>query len=264
MPLAALLLLASGAQPSPGLAAAFHGELQLVLGQDEGPPPGSAYPPPPPLVRDQPAPELAPPPVVVSPTPVPGGAYPAPPSTAPLDLAPAPTPPPAAQKTVGSASAAFWESSALNLLETGVLDTAGALLLGAGFLVLNPPCGGTPNLGGGIPLVILGLAAVLAQPFAVAGTTRWLYSLQGIDVDYLTALGGDALAYFVAGPLAGLLLGAIVSAAGGSNAGGAAAGVGVTAFAVISAMGAPAAGSIWGKPAAPLQPASAPLVHLAF
>ncbi len=61
MPFAALLLLTCGAEPSPMLAAAFAGDLELTLAvDDEGPPPGSPYPPPPPLVQD-PAQPPAPP-----------------------------------------------------------------------------------------------------------------------------------------------------------------------------------------------------------
>ncbi|MHB8416929.1 MAG: hypothetical protein ACYDCL_02565 [Myxococcales bacterium] len=44
MPLAALLLLVSGTQPSPGIAAAFHGELGLTLAALDYPAPPSAAP----------------------------------------------------------------------------------------------------------------------------------------------------------------------------------------------------------------------------
>jgi hypothetical protein len=45
MPLAALLFLVCGAEPSATQSAAFANGLELVLADDNGPPPGSAYPP---------------------------------------------------------------------------------------------------------------------------------------------------------------------------------------------------------------------------
>ncbi|HUB06580.1 MAG TPA: hypothetical protein VMB50_06250 [Myxococcales bacterium] len=259
--LASLVLMVAGAQPSPALAAAFAGELRLTLGDDEGLPP----PPPPPLVE-----EPAPPPVAIVPgPPPPGGAYPSPPSQSPLLLEPVPAPPPA--PLAGSRATAFWESAGLNLLETGAIDTLAVLLVAEGDLALNPPCGGVGNPSLGIPLLVLGIAAFLAQPFAIAGTTRWIYDTQNYDVSFWGALGGDLLAHLVAGPLVGLLVGAVISAAGGNNAGSAAAVFGVAAFGVVSALGAPIVGSAAGTPAGtpPRPPAHAgsltvPLVHLAF
>ncbi len=88
MPVAALLLLSCGAEPSPALAAAFGSDLQLVIAdEDNGPPPGSPPPPLPPLVQD---PQSAPPRENV------------PPGPPVIDRPPLPRPPPAPVGDVGS------------------------------------------------------------------------------------------------------------------------------------------------------------------
>ena len=89
MPLAALLLLAAGAEPGPAFITSFAGDLQLTLAVDDnGPPPGSPYPPPPPLVQDPwRLPTTAPPP------PLPPPQYPSNPAPAPQQGNPPPPPP---------------------------------------------------------------------------------------------------------------------------------------------------------------------------
>ncbi len=114
MPLAALLLMACGAEPGPALLTAFAGDLELTLAADDnGPPPGSPYPPPPPLVQDPwrppanpappPGPQSNPPPAPPQqppPLPVPQQTYPPPPAqqTYPLPAPPQTYPPPAPQQ----------------------------------------------------------------------------------------------------------------------------------------------------------------------
>lgn len=124
MPFATLLLmLGVGAEPSPCLAAAFRGELRLVLVDTD--------------VTPRPNPHQAPP--IAGP-----------------DL-----PPPALAPPAGSRTVAFFESSGLELIEALALDALGALVLAGGTLSVEGGLGQCPACA--IPAVVLGAVPILAS-----------------------------------------------------------------------------------------------------
>ncbi|MHB8418859.1 MAG: hypothetical protein ACYDCL_12335 [Myxococcales bacterium] len=227
MPLPALLLVALGAAPSPGLAAAFASDLQLTLGSD-----GSTAPPrqagPPSDLEDEP--------------------------TLPVPAARAP------KKTAGSRDAAFGEAYVADLLLTALLGGMSFVAFYAGWLDLHPTCG-TPDYTGGTTLLVVGGVLALLQPFAIALVTHAIFEGNGYRWGYWKTFGVAFLSALVGGALV-----AAMSLGSGPGSGGALA-VGLTAALLVAPLGAPLANLLGSEPLTPSAPShavGAPIVRLAF
>lgn len=227
MHLAALTLMVSAAAPGSGLAASLTGSLRLTLTAEDFSPP----------------------------------LYLAALAAQPADASSAAAPP-----APGSKAGAFGEAYGLSLLEN--------LAFGSIALACLAAIGGTPwtfsNAGGPVTgggagvLGVLGVLALIAEPFASAGSTRWIFGKHGYDVNYWEAFAGALVGEIVLGIVLGYVVGNAISSATGSALatfiGSGAAGD------VAGAFGAPIVGMSLARPLSQSAPVteSAPLVRLAF
>jgi hypothetical protein len=133
--------------------------------------------------------------------------------------------------------------------------------------------GCTPNPVAGALLLIPGIAALIGQPFAMAGIVGSIFHGERLDPHYWTSFAYDVFFTLIVGPAAGLLFGELASlATNNSDNSTAEVAVGITAFALAGAFGGPvgAYASLPSPP--PAQPAvpvphaalGVPLVHFSF
>ncbi len=266
----AVLALATGSAPGAGLTAAFTSGLQLTLQQDEnGPPPGSPYPPPPPLVETPPLPKQAPteqpPPSSVEPPPR-ATAFPPPPVP---QIPRAFLPPESTPKEPGSVPVAYWEAFGADFGLRLVFESVVVLSF---VLAVEELESSSSNTAAGAFLFIPGIAALIGQPFAMAGIVGAIFHGERLHPRYWASFWGDVVGTLLVGPAAGLLFGFLANAATNQNGLNATAAivVGISTFAIAGAFGAPS-GADFSLPAQPQPSASAarvqfgiPLVKLAF
>jgi hypothetical protein len=120
----------------------------------------------------------------------------------------------------------------------------------------------------GTALLVPGIAALIGQTFAMAGSVGAICPAHQQHPKPRTSLGADLLATLVIAPLVGFLIGEIIASTGSNNSG-PALGIGVTALALVGAFGAPMGGDLsLPPPSHPAAPTACtlgvPLLRLSF
>jgi hypothetical protein len=168
---------------------------------------------------------------------------------------------------------AYWEAFGADLGLRLVFETIATFSFAFSALAFSPPCGGTGNPVEGAIFLIPGIAALIGQPFAMAGITGALFHGQKLQPKYWAAFWGDVVATLLLAPAAGLLFGEVVNLASNQNGDNStpAIVIGIAAFVIGGAFGAPS-GANFSLPAAQPQPTTpisrapigAPLIRLSF